>query len=498
VNFQRALPHIAAFFLAVGAMFCSSCNQGDGGGEVQLPMFTNVAVPAGIGDVGGLGQTAAWGDANGDGRQDLFIANTDRPPERNVFLYRNEGGIFIDETFSSGITDESISSASWADYDNDGLLDLALGTSLSGAPAKLYRNIGGFAFEDVSTQAGITSGGGNVNHVVWADYDRDGLVDLFQASSGVSPLYRNLGDGTFEDVTFEAGLGGFFATRSALWFDFNGDLFPDLFLANNGANKLYLNNGDGTFTDVTPASGVAGAPSWNSSAACAGDYDGDGFLDLYVVNIESPRNALYHNNGDGTFTDVTLSTGTEDVGDGRTCAWVDFDGDGRLDLFTTNHLSPTRLYRNLGTGRFEDVAGDVGLSSPIDVFAATWGDYNGDGFIDAFLYGHLGFGLFENGGNANNFIVLSLVGDGIHTNRSAIGTRVEVRSAGGVRIREVSGGRGCCEQDMLPLHFGMGEDAEADILVRWTSGSECFFPGLSIDGGRIYLVREADCSITEL
>ncbi|MEM4409748.1 MAG: CRTAC1 family protein, partial [Candidatus Caldarchaeum sp.] len=219
---------------------------------------------------------------------------------------------------------------------------------------------------------------------------------------------------------------------------------------------------------------------------------------LYVVNIESERNALYHNNGDGTFTDVTLSTGTEDVGDGRTCAWVDFDGDGRVDLFTTNHLSPTRLYRNLGGGRFEDVAEDVGISTPIDVFAATWGDYNGDGFIDAFLYGHLGFGLFENSGNTSNFIVLSLVGDGINTNRSAIGTRVEVRTVGGVGVREVSGGRGCCEQDMLPLHFGVGGNTEADILIKWTSGTECFFPSTPVDGGRVFLVREADCSITEL
>jgi enediyne biosynthesis protein E4 len=261
-----------------------------------------------------------------------------------------------------------------------------------------------------------------------------------------------------------------------------------------------LNNGDGTFTDITDEAGVGGDPGWDSVAACVGDFNNDGFLDLYVVNISSSRNALYRNNGDGTFTDVTEESGTADVGDGRTCAWVDFDGDGLIDLFTTNHLNPTGLFRNLGNGKFKDVASQAGIDSPIDIFAAAWGDFDHDGFMDVFLNGHRnlnepGTALMENSGTPNNFLIIRLIGDGLNTNTSAIGTRVEVSTSSGTQIREVSGGRGCCEQDMLPLHFGVGREKNVDILVKWTSGKECPFSNVDVQGGRMFSISEKGCII---
>ncbi len=159
--------------------------------------------------------------------------------------------------------------------------------------------------------------------------------------------------------------------------------------------------------NVTESSGLAGVESWNTTSACSGDYNGDGNIDIYVTNIgRSDSNALYRNNGDGTFTNITRETSTNDVGDGRTCAWIDFDADGRIDLFSTNHLNPNRLYRNLGGDAFVDVAPSVGIDKPIDVFAATWGDYNRDGFMDVFLNGHIGTGLMKNSGNTNKSITL--------------------------------------------------------------------------------------------
>lgn len=475
----------------------TSCSGGSGN-SVSLPPFDDVSKQVGIGNVGVLGQTAAWGDFNGDGCQDLILSNTDLGSSRHVFLFKNNcDGTFTDVTVGSRIVDEPLRSVAWADFDNDGLLDLIVGTIMAGAPPKLYKNMGGGVFVDVSKGAGITKEGGVVGHVLWVDYDRDGFVDLFQANSnGQSFLYHNEGDGTFKEVSLESGLGGNFNTNSAVWFDFNNDGFPDLFLANNrGGNKLYLNNGDGTFTDVTDKAHVGGDQGWNSVAACVGDFNNDGFLDLYVVNISSSRNAFYRNNGDRTFTDVTDESGTRDVGDGRTCAWVDFDGDGQIDLFTTNHTSPSRLFRNLGNGKFKDVAPQLGIDFPIDVFAATWGDFNRDGFMDVFLNGHIGTALMKNRGTPNNFIIITLIGNGLTTNTSAIGTRVKVSTSRGNQIREVSGGRGGCEQDMLPIHFGVGKEREADIQVEWTDGNVCAFNSIDVRGGSMFSISENGCSI---
>ncbi len=468
--------------------------NGGSGGSASLPTFSDVSNQVGVGNVGGLGQTAAWGDFNGDGQQDLIVSNTDSG-SRNVFLFRNNGnGTFSDVTVGSGIVDQPLRSAAWSDFDNDGLLDLVVGTTVAGTPPILYRNVGGGVFVDVSKGAGITNGG-VIGHTLWVDYDGDGRVDLFQANSGQSFLYHNQGNGTFKEVSLESGLGGVFNTNSAIWFDFNNDGFPDLFLSNNGLNKLYRNNGDGTFTDVTSQAGVSGDPAWDSVAACVGDFNNDGFLDLYVVNISSTRNALYKNNGDGTFTDITQDTGTGDVGDGRTCAWVDFDGDGRIDLFTTNHTNPSRLFRNLGNGKFKDVASGVGIDSPSDVFAAPWGDFDHDGFMDVLLNGHGGTALMENGGIPNNFLIIRLIGDGQTTNTSAIGTRVQVSTSNGSQIRDVSGGKGCCEQDMLPIHFGVGGEKKVNILVKWTGGKECSFNDVDVQGGRMFSISEDGCGI---
>jgi len=481
---------------------CSSSSGSSNNNSSAIPTFENVSAGAGLTGIGGLGGTAAWGDFNDDGWQDLLLAAS-LFSSNNISLSRNNGnGTFSDVTEGSGIRNVRTRSVSWADFNNDWLLDFVTGTIMAGEPPILYQNEDDGIFLDVSQEAGITKEGGVIGHTIWADYDKDGWVDLFQANATDSVrsfLYHNERDETFSEVSEGSGLGEFI-TNSAIWFDFDNDGLPDLFLANDGLNTLYLNNGNGTFNDITDNAGVGGDPNWDSVAACVGDFNGDGFFDLYVVNIFSNilvRNALYRNNGNRTFTDVTEETQTEDVGDGRTCAWVDFDGDGRIDLFTTNHLSPSRLFRNLGNMRFVDVAPQVGLDFPIDVFGAAWGDYNNDGFMDVFLNGHIGTGLMENSGTPNNFLVINLIGNGETTNISAIGTRVEVSTTKGVQIREVSGGRGCCEQDMLPLHFGIGNENEVDIQVQWTDEEECSFPNVNVKGGRLFQISENGCNLSE-
>ena len=456
----------------------------------------NQAAEAGLSGARGMGQTAAWGDFNGDGLQDLVVGSF-HTKSRNIFLFKNNGdGTFSDVTKSSGLRDTRSRAVAWGDYNNDGHLDLAIGTIMAGAPPLVYKNASGASFVEVSEGAGITRKGGVIYHIAWVDFNGDGFLDLFQANDGVSYLYRNNRDGTFTEVSSEVGLGKPLRTKSAIWFDYNNDGFSDLFLANNGLNRLFMNKGGQSLIDVTAKAGVAGDQKWHSVSTCAGDINGDGYMDLYVGNITSERNALYLNNGDGTFVDVTLKSGTGDVGDARSCAMVDFDADGRLDIMSTNHLSPTLLYRNSGGGRFTEVGTRVGVKVPVDVFSTTWGDYNRDGFMDAFQIGHMGEALFRNKGSANNSLILKLVGNGRRTNVSAIGARVEVKSPAGMQIREVSGGKGCCEQDMLPVHFGLGRDSRADIVVKWSGGGSCIFKGVDVKGGKLFSVKEDGCAIT--
>lgn len=490
--------------------------------QEELPVFTDSENSVGIFSTGTLGQTAVWGDYNGDGWQDLIISNNDRDrrnrrPRRGrrergrpapakplnisktkkLFLFQNDSGVkFSEVAFVSGLPNEKIKAASWADYDNDGTLDLAVATIKAATPPLLYKNLDGLSFIDISQEAGLTRDGSTTRHVIWVDYDRDGFLDLFAAGNKQSHLYRNSGDGTFEDVSSLAGLTEPGNSLSAVFFDADNDGWPDLFLAQGGYNKFYINNGDGTFTDASESSGLEGAPFWQTTSVCSGDYNGDGFLDIYVTNIgKAKKNTLYRNNKDSTFTDVTWQTGTPDIGDGRTCAWIDFDADGRIDLFTTNHVWNNKLYRNLGNGVFRDTASDVNLAKPIDVFAATWADYNRDGFLDVYLNGHIGNSLKRNEGNSNKSITLSLVGDGLLSSSSAVGARVELFTPDGSQIREVSGGRGGTEQDMLPLYFGLGKFDKADIRVIWPSGKECSFKEVSVKSHKEFQINEIKCDI---
>jgi hypothetical protein len=471
----------------------------------------------GIPFVGKMGQAASWGDYNLDGRPDLFLSNGDRIKRRSrrkqndnktvrslglydktkrSLLFNNQEVIFEEVSENLGIPNIPFRTATWADYNNDGLLDLLLGTTMAGKPVQLYKNIDGLYFVNVTDHVGITKLGSTITHGIWGDFDNDGNVDLFQAGKGLSYLYRNKGDGTFEEVSKEVGIDGKIISNSALWFDINNDGYLDLFLVNYRMNVMYLNLGNGNFLDISQSSGLSGRVTWKSTAACSGDYNGDGYLDLYVTNIgRASGNALYRNNGDGTFTNITLETNTDDVGDGRTCAWIDFDADGRLDLFSTNHLAPNRLYRNLGGDVFIDVALSVGIDKPKDVFAATWADYNLDGYYDVFLNGHLGTGLMKNSGNSNNSVTLNLIGNGLTSNSSAIGARIEVVTGKDTQVREVSGGRGCCEQDMLPVYFGIGKNDVVDINVKWPSGNTCSFKDLFVDEVNHFTIHEVKCDI---
>lgn len=496
--YKRLAVLLILFFPVIACL--TSCSEqstdSEGSGDfAELPDFSNVINEAGIGDIGPLGQTAAWGDFNNDGCQDLFIANTDDFDMPNVFLFKNNcNGTFTDVTLGSGIFDEPIRSSSWADFDSDGLVDLIVGTIMVSDPPILYKNLDGNLFLDVTEEAGINRIGSTTNHVLWADYDLDGFVDFFQAGVGLSFLYHNEGDGTFSDVTEESGLSLVRTANSAIWFDSDEDGFPDLFITGNDSSMFYINNGDKTFTEIAGDAGLAEPLNLIALAACPADFNNDGLVDLYVINL-GPRNTLYRNDGGNKFSDVTAGSGAEDVGDARNCAVVDFDGDGWIDIISTHHFAPTKLFRNLGNETFVDVTSQLGVNLPSNVFAAAWADFNRDGFMDGILTGHMGDVLLQNGGTSSNFLIFELVGDGVNSNVSAIGAKVSVSSSSGVQVREVSGGKGCCDQDMLPVHFGLGNDRLVDIVVDWPGGGSCFFSDVDVDGGRFYTIFQDGCDI---
>jgi enediyne biosynthesis protein E4 len=320
------------------------------------------------------------------------------------------------------------------DYDNDGWVDVFLvdggsiaDTALAArARHRLYRNRGSGRFEDVTAKAGIEHGRVYGMGACAADYDNDGWIDLVITGVGANALYRNNGNGTFTDVTAKAGIGpGSFGASCALA-DVDRDGFVDLFVTNyvdarvdNNAfcgmptsntrmychplnyaplaSVLYHNNGNGTFADVSTKAGIAGRRG-SGLGVVIGDYDDDGWPDIVVANDSMP-NFLYHNEGRGAFKEIALEAGIAVASDGNPRAGMgidlaDYDGDGRADLFITNHeLEAHTLFRNLGRGLFADMTSQTGVALetlPYVGFGTTFLDYDNDGDLDlAIANGHV-------------------------------------------------------------------------------------------------------------
>ncbi len=433
--------------------------------DAPLPHFTDVTTQSGI-SVSGLGNSSSWVDYDGDGILDLFVSDSNFPGR--VYLYRGNGdGTFTDVTMKAGFANVMVRSVAWGDVDGDGHVDLAATTYAQGARALLYRNVGDGTFREIGAKAGLI-GADIAWRVVFEDYDKDGRLDLYEANWGRNYLFHNDGDRTFTEVAVSAGVADPGMSMDATWSDFDGDGRPDLFVADQGADHLYRNRGDGTFADVTRKAGVSDQDA--SQSACWGDADGDGLPDLYVVDIEAASNHLYRNDGDRTFTDVTSKAGVGDVGDGRTCAWIDVDGDGRLDLYAANHIHDTRLFRNRGDGTFTDVAPKVGLALPFDVFNAAWGDADGDGDPDVFEVGHDGNVLLRNDGPPGAFVQLLLTGT--VSNTTGIGATARTTLHHLVMLRREDGATGAYGQDAPALVFGVGSASGPFMFtVRWPSGT---------------------------
>jgi hypothetical protein len=542
--------------------------------------FTDIAAGAGLGNARNfsgspdnkqylleeMGCGVAIIDYDNDGWPDIFLVNGStfdpaRKPTSYLF-HNNRDGTFTDVTRKAGLTRSGWGQACCiGDYDNDGFDDLFV--SCWGRNV-LYHNNGDGTFTDVSEKAGVAGtadrwGAG----CCFLDYDRDGRLDLFVSnyvsfdpkavprpgdspycrygqipvpcgpqglSGGTNLLYRNRGDGTFEDVSEKSGIASprgvstrFVAENwrpvgsygmGAAAADFDNDGWPDIYVACDTApSLLYHNNRDGTFSEIGVPAGVAfdeNGVALSGMGAGIGDFDGDGWLDIVRTNFTDQITMLYRNNGDGTFHDASLRAGlginTRYVGFG--VGFIDFDNDGRKDIFIANghvypqiasrklhvtYKQPRLLYRNLGNGRFQDVSAGAGpaITTANLGRGCAFGDLDNDGDIDIVINNLDGIPslLRNDGGNRNSWLSIKCIGT--RSNRSAIGARVKVVADGRAQIDEVLSGSGYYSQNDLRLHFGLGAAEKADLVeISWPSGAKESFR--DVEARQWITIRESE------
>ena len=475
-----------------------------------------------------LGAGGAFFDADNDGDLDIYLVNSGYWPgsaavQNHAALYQNNGdGTFTDITAAAGVGNQGNygQGVACADYDNDGDTELYV---TNFGPDVLYRNNGDGTFTDITAHAGISDAAWS-SSACFLDYDRDGHLDLFVVNylhysldavyrpcgenatrtychpslfeGAPDRLYRNNGDGTFTDVSQEAGvgnIGGMFHGKGlgVVSADFNNDGAPDLYVANDDTrNDFFYNNGDGTFSEISLLAGCA--YSFNGVAQAgmgiaAGDYNGDGALDIFVTNLSYETNALYRNNGDGTFTDVIYEArlGKESylyVGFGT--GFLDADNDGWLDLFVANghiidnivethdvltYAQPNQLFRNKGDGTFQEISETAGpyFHRAQVSRGSIFGDYDNDGDVDILVtQSNAPATLLRNeNGNKQNWLRIKPVGT--ISNRDGIGARVLLAQ----QIRDVNPCASYLSSHDARLHFGLGQNTSVDRLeIRWPSG----------------------------
>ncbi len=420
----------------------------------------------------------AWGDYNNDGFVDLFVTNYD--PDVPNFLYHNNGNsTFTKVTTGTIATDQASSlAATWGDYDNDGDLDLYVANNI-GFENFLYRNDGGVftrILNDPAVQDKSYSHGTS-----WVDYDNDGFLDLFVTdyfSTKFNKLFHNNGDGTFTKANGSAPTLEANFSVSGTWGDYNNDGLLDLFVCNtsNNNNSLYKNTGNGNFIKINQGNIVN--DGGNSVGASWGDYNNDGYLDLFVANAGNQNNFLYRNNGDESFTKISTGQIVNDGGHSHGSAWGDYDNDGDIDLFVSNDQDQNNaLYANNGDGTFTAITNDLTQDGG-QSFGTAWADYDNDGDLDLFTTNHQlneNF-IYQNArGKCQNKVCVTLIGT--NSNYSAIGTKIRVKANiygnDTWQMRELSGqtGGGIGGQNELKTIIGLGDATLIDsMIIEWNSG----------------------------
>ena len=537
---------------------------------------------------------------------DLLASDLRNSPEDTATVNKQNVVRFFDVIVSSGIkfthtggekekrfiVESTGSGAAFLDYNNDGYLDIYIvnGSKLKDKRSKnaLYKNNTDGTFTDVTEQARVGDTGWGMGVAV-GDYDNDGYQDIFVTNYGPNVLYHNNGDGTFTNVTKKAGVRDDRYGAGSAFGDYDKDGFLDLYVANyvvfdpdnlprDGkfcdwrdievycgprglpaqSDVLYHNNGDGTFTNVSRQAGISQSTKYYGLGVMFGDFDSDGDVDIYVVNDSTP-NQFYQNNGNGTFLDIALFAGVGYSEDGKEQAgmgtdFADFDNDGDMDIFVTNfshdhntlyqndggdffsdvtfhvklgeeslpylawgtnffdydnngdddifiangHVYPqvdfadlntsyaqrNQLFRNDGNGMFEHVTSKAGPGMQLAKCSrgAAFGDYDNDGDVDIFVVNidDVPTLLRNHGGNKNNWLMVKTIGR--DTNRDGFGSKITVTAGNLTRIKEVKSSSSYLSQNDPRVHFGLGKESKIDSLnIKWLSGKGQTFTDLDVN-----------------
>lgn len=474
--------------LAVSVVSVLALSAVPGAARQGTDRFTEEAVErglvystfAGIG-IAGSGCGLALVDLDGDGDQDVVL--TGRPDDQPG-LFENDGtGYFADRKPGSGLPALPLSTGVVCfDYDGDGRLDVFAAQG-DGADM-LARGIGPFQFQDVSSETGVADDGPGTGPTV-ADYDLDGWLDLYVSNYEMpNRLYRNRGNGTFGDIAPDLGVDDPSRTFQAAFFDMDLDGDADLYVSNDKKlgsspmhNILYRNDG-GTFTDVSFASGTA--VNIYSMGIAVGDFDGNGYPDLYCTNKGWEANALLLNQDGSSFLRAEASAGVDSFVTSWGAFFADYDNDTHNDLYVCNFLAPNLLFDYGGAWPALDMAEEAGVAVPLLSYCVAVGDVNDDGNVDFLLQNNdENVRLFVNRGGDTNWIKFDLVGSG--TNRMAVGAVVEIRVGPALRRREVLvGGNGFLSQNTAQVHFGLGAaTAVNEVDVIWPAGERVAYGSLS-------------------
>jgi enediyne biosynthesis protein E4 len=497
-----------------------------------------------------MGTGVAWLDYDQDGLMDLYFVQsgpTDlyKPdhPMRSALYHNNGDGTFTDVTEKTGVAAENHygQGVAVADYDNDGYPDIYV---TGYGSAILYRNNGDGTFTDVTKKAGVGDEGNWSTSAAWIDYDKDGYLDLVVTNyiewspknnlwcgehrpgyrSYCHPgnykgqhtkLYHNNHDGTFTDVSDSSGVGKPEAKgMGVVVADFNNDGWPDIAIANDSwPNFLFINKHDGTFQDVSFISGLAASEDGRYEAGMgidAADVDGDGWQDVYITHLDFELNRLYHNNRDGTFTDVTFRSGIGNKAillSGVSMKFLDYDNDGWPDILQINgamvdnvqlyhsevtYKEPLLMFHNLGKGQFAKIAdGALGpdFSRPIAGRGLATADFDNDGDIDVVTNNRGDYPslLRNDGGNANHWLEVLLIGT--KSNRDGLGASLKITAGGFVHVEQCKGGMSYMSASDPRILFGLGTHTKIDSLeIAWPSGQIDRLKDLPLD--KIIAIKE--------